>query len=121
MSEKPANADIIDDLPQSEKIQLLYMTMSSIRGNWRNPQRRARMIVYLSEQIDDDAVGIDLGSVKSTARAFTGDETPDGRRFRRFYESMDISQDYETASKLATIIPDDMTWGEHRLEMIRDD
>lgn len=126
---KPANAQWVESLSTPNQKLLLYMTMYSLRQSWRKPERRALMVGHLTETIPNESVAaIDLGNVYKTTTAFYGRyqsniRSHDGRIFRRYYQQLESEVELapDTVERLSYNIPDDMSWGEWKMEQLRSD
>lgn len=111
--------DLIKSLDHNERDALAHMLMTSLRGNWRNPENRTEMLIEVAEQglswFNEERV---LSRAESFKERIENHEHVDGRTFRSIYEArdLDISQviSESRARELATHMMHDETWGEFK-------
>jgi len=108
--------ELIKSLSPKERDVYAEMIMRSLRGNWRNPRPRAKILV----ELDNHEMDVYEGVVGTKAETYLerGEERGDwdGRAFRSTYGEVDVSDyDEQTVRVLSTHIPHDLTWDDWRI------
>jgi len=122
LEERQEYQQFIEELTPLERGIYADMIMRSLRGSWRKPRRRTFLLLWLGRRGDMEIY--DSEWLENSADEYfkqIGKGNADGRRWRSYYEEKEV--DLTTLSErkvreLASHIPNDMTWDDHRINKV---
>jgi hypothetical protein len=124
LSERQKRKEHIKELTSLERGVYADMIMRSLRGSWRNPRRRAKILEFIGET--DNVEYYDSDTLCENVDSYfnrIGRGMPDGRYWRGKYQEADVDHsvlEERRLRELASRIPDDLTWVDYRINKVYD-